>query len=115
MQVMLNESDIAIIPAKESVTAPVLWVLNSFINGQLGPSGPVTHLIEVCPMTVGGKLVPRDADNNSLVKATLVTDVFAMMARCPEYELHITSGFAAISAVRAILAQDILDAEAAAI
>ena len=113
MPVMLNQEDIATIPAKEAVTAPVLWVLQSQMNGQRGPTGPITHTLEICPMTLGGVLVQRDAANNSLVQQIVVPDVFAMVARCPEYAAHINAGFAAILAVKAILDQDAADAEAA--
>ena len=114
MPVMLSEADIAVIPARDEVVAPVLWVLLSVTNGQGGPSVPVTQSIEICPMTVGGVLVPRDADNNSTVKAFTVPNVFEMMERCPEYKAHIESGFSAILAVKAILDKDAAEAAAAA-
>lgn len=115
MPVILEQKDIAILPAKESVTAPVLWVLQSIMNGQGGPNGPITHTLEICPMTLGGVLVQRDSDNNSLVQQIVVPDVFAMVERCPEYALHINAGFAAILAVKAILDKDAADAESSRI
>ena len=83
MGILLKESDVAVIPTKSEVVAPVMWI-NQILIRCPGPDHEGSVVMEYVPMTEDKKLVARGPNGEDLTKVIRVDELYADMAQCPE-------------------------------
>jgi len=108
MGIPLKETEVAVIPTKSEVVAPVMWI-NQILIRCPGPDLEGSVVMEYVPMTTDKKIVARGPNQEDLTKTLRVDTLYADMAQCPELY---TAFMAILAAVPAL--QTYLEAKAAA-
>lgn len=103
MGIPLKQEDVAIIPTKSEVVAPVMWI-NQILIRCPGPEYEGSVVMEYVPMTEDKKVVARGPNGEDLTKTIRVDELYKDMAQCPELYTAFMAILAAVKPLEAYLA-----------
>lgn len=83
MGIPLKQEDVAVIPTKSEVVAPVMWI-NQILIRCPAPNYEGSVVMEYVPMTEDKVVVARGPNGEDLTKTIRVDELYADMAQCPE-------------------------------
>lgn len=103
MGIPLKQEDVAVIPQKTEVIAPVMWI-NQILIRCPGPDYEGSIVMEYVPMTEDKKIVSRGPNSEDLTKTIRVDELYADMAQCPELYTAFMAILATVKPLEAYLA-----------
>lgn len=83
MGIPLKQEDVAVIPQKTEIIAPVMWI-NQILIRCPGPDHEGSVVMEYVPMTEDKKIVARGPNGEDLTKSIRIDELYSDMAQCPE-------------------------------
>lgn len=102
MGIPLKQEDVAVIPTKSEVVAPVMWI-NQILIRCPGPEYEGSVVMEYVPMTEDKKIVARGPNGEDLTKTIRVDELYKDMAQCPELYTAFMAILAAVKPLEAYL------------
>lgn len=103
MGIPLKQEDVAVIPQKTEVVAPVMWI-NQILIRCPGPDYEGSVVMEYVPMTEDKKIVARGPNGEDLTKVIRIDTLYADMAQCPELYTAFMAILAAVKPIEVYLA-----------